>query len=472
MSKTLINQDNMRNVLPSYPGGAISASIELGPFAMQLTRLELYKQVCDRPLSKVAPDLGISGTTLAAICKQYQIPYPGSGYWTRKSLGIQTELPTLPDASDDTIEITPSAPKPRQKKVLEEGTAHKARAAAKPQRPARHPLLTGVEEHLRKSRDVQSGEFLRPYKRILPDLISSEPALLRAISIANDIYRALDRQGYRVHIAQATDDLHRIHIKEQEVEGKDRKYGRYQSGSIWGPDRPTIFYIDTVPIGIALTEMTERVTMRYLNGEYHREDSRLVRSAKPWQLTNSWTTEQDMPSGRFRIVAYSPKKGVDWTIIWQETEQEVLGVMIPMIIETLQAAKDRLQRLMTAEDEAAAKRKKEREEEWERYERREDDRKTAQALTDSQKQLAEIIETWGRAMTVERFFADAEERLARADEERKHRLEERLRLARAVMGSVDPLDFIENWLAPKERYRPKYVQAVSISNIPDGEKEE
>lgn len=62
--------------------------------------------------------------------------------------------------------------------------------------------------------------------------------------------------------------------------------------------------------------------MRYLNGAYHREDSRLIRSAKPWQLTQSWTAEQDMPSGRFRVIAYSPKKGVDWSVSWQETEQD------------------------------------------------------------------------------------------------------------------------------------------------------
>ena len=202
-------------------------SAGIAAFAMQLTRLELYQQVCDRPLSKVAPDHGISGTALAAICKQYRVPYPGSGYWTRKSLGLQAELPTLPEASDDTIEITPSVPKPRQKRALEEGPARKTTAVPKPHRPARHSLLFGVEEHLRKTRDVKSGEFLRPYKRILPDLISSEPALLRALSITNDIYLALDKRGYRVHIAQPTDDLHRIHIKEQEVERKDRKYGRY-----------------------------------------------------------------------------------------------------------------------------------------------------------------------------------------------------------------------------------------------------
>jgi hypothetical protein len=424
---------------------------------MQLTRLELYKRVCDRPLSKVAPELGISGTTLAAVCKQYQVPYPGSGYWTRKSLGLPAELPTLQDASDDIIKITPSVPKPRQKRPPEEGSARKTRAAAKPHRSAHHPLLFGVEENLRKTRDVKNGEFLRPYKRILPDLISSEPALPRALSLANDLYLALDKEGYRVHIAPAADDLRRISVKEQEVERKDRKYGRYHSGSIWGPDRPTIFYIDTVPIGLALTEMTERVTTRYLNGDYHREDSRLIRSAKPWQLTHSWTTEQDMPSGRFRIIAYSPKNGVDWSVSWQETEKEPLGKMILEIVETLQAAKDKIQRHMTAEDEAAAKRKKEREEEWERYERQEDARKAAQALAGSRQQLAEIIEKWGKAMTVERFFADAEDRLMGADEERRQGLQERLTLARAMMGSVDPLDFIENWLAPEERYRSRYL---------------
>ncbi|MER9000642.1 hypothetical protein NKH58_22750 [Mesorhizobium australicum] len=77
--------------------------------------------------------------------------------------------------------------------------------------------------------------------------------------------------------------------------------------------------------------------------------------------------DRGMPCGRFRVIAYSPKKGVDWCVSWQETEQEALGTLIPKIVETLKAAKDNVQRLMDAEDVAAAKRKKEREEEWERY---------------------------------------------------------------------------------------------------------
>jgi hypothetical protein len=122
----------------------------------------------------------------------------------------------------------------------------------------------------------------------------------------------------------------------------------------------------------------------------------------------SWTTEQDMPSGRLRIIAYSPKKGVEWSVGWQDTLEEPLKKVIPTIVEKLQASHDQILKLMIAEDAAEAKRKKEREEEWERYERREDARKVAQALPDSQQQLTETIEKWGKAIAVERFFIDAE----------------------------------------------------------------
>lgn len=62
----------------------------------------------------------------------------------------------------------------------------------------------------------------------------------------------------------------------------------------------------------------------------------------------------------------------------------------------------------------------------------------------------------GIAMTVERFFADATERLKSADDDRRQHLEGGLALARSVMGSVDPLEFIESWVAPEEKHRSKF----------------
>lgn len=425
---------------------------------MKLTRSELFRRVCESPLSKLAPELGTTGPALAAICKNHQIPYPGSGYWTRKSLGLAADLPILPQGPDDAIEIAARVVVPRKPKApRSEGEPPlKAKSGAKHRRSEHHPLLFGVEEHFRKTRAAEKNEFLRPWKRLLPDIISSPEALSRAVAIANKLYLAFSEVGLNVQIAAAAENLSRIHIEEREVERKDRKYGRYSFGTIWAPDRPTVVFIDNVPIGLTITEMTERVTMRYVSGDYYREDSKLVRSLKSWQLTHSWTTEQDLPSGRFKIVAYSPKTGVHWSLEWQDAASEGLSEKIPEIVQALRAAKGKLLAMMLAEDEAQAKRKKEQEEEWERYRRREDAKQVEQALQASQKQLADIIDSWGRAMVVERFFTDAEARLEGAQEERKQRLKERLALARQMMGSVDPLDFIDSWKSPEDRYRSKY----------------
>ncbi|MBX4916723.1 hypothetical protein HJA84_24320 [Rhizobium bangladeshense] len=424
---------------------------------MQITRAELYQRVCDSPLSKIAPQFGISGTALAALCKAYEIPYPGSGHWTRKLLGLPSELPPLPEGDDQLITITPKTPRPREIKSPNSSRPRKAEAKIKEARTHCHPMLVGVEAGFRKTREAKDGEFLRPYKRILPDLISTESSLPRALSIANDLYTAFDKRGYRVLIAPADAKMQRVHVNEQEVDQKDRKYGRYHFGTIWAPDRPTIAYIGAVPIGLAVTEMTERVTMRYVNGDYHREDSKVVRSAKPWQLERSWTTEQDLPCGRFRVVAFSPKLGVNWHLSWQETVEQPIPGMIPKILENLEKSTDQIQTLMIAADEAAARQQREWEEQWERYNREEDKRRVAQALRDSQQQLTEIIDLWGKAMTIERFFIEAEKYLASAEGERQQHLKERLILARSMLGSLDPLNFFAEWLAPKERYQTKYI---------------
>lgn len=203
--------------------------------------------------------------------------------------------------------------------------------------------------------------------------------------------------------------------------------------------------------------MTERVTLRYMGGKYVREDSKAIKSARPGQLAHSWTTEQDLPCGRFRLVAYSPLAGVDWIASWQETAENSIIAMIPAIVRKLESAKDQLQALAIAAEEAALQRQREWDEAQERYRREEDRRRVAQALAESQKQLADIMGKWAATMSVERFFQEAEKRLESVESERRAQLRERLALARAILGTLDPLDHLEGWLAPEERYKSKYT---------------
>lgn len=424
-----------------------------------MTREELYERVWTTPLNHLADELGMNHYQLARICEALNVPRPPAGYWQKKAVGKEAPRPGLPAALpggqvrwDRGTRLSAPPPKRVYRRV-------ERKAADRPQRPTRHPMLIGVEEAFRKSRTNEKNEFLRPYKYLLPDIVVSADRLSAALDIANEIYSALDLKGHRVMFAPADQEMRRIHIDEQEVSRKDRKYGRYQTGSIWSPRRPTITYVGSIPFGLVLSEMTERVTMRYLDGSYVREDSKLVRSARPWQLTHSWTMEQDLPCGRFRFVAYSPLTNIEWSASWQDTQSADLKSLVPSIVSRLQSSEAELQGLIDAEAKAAAQRRKEWAEAQERYRRQEDRRAVEQALTDSKEQLAEIMEKWAAATAVERFFQEAERRLEQVDGERRVEIQTRLALARAMLGEHDPLMFLSDWLAPQERYQSKYPRS-------------
>lgn len=421
-----------------------------------LAREDLYERVWATPINRLAEAFGVTNYHLARVCEALNVPRPPAGYWQKKAVGKEEPRPALPAAlPGDQLRWSKDKPlaAARPKRVYPRVDR---KASDRPRRPQRHPMLIGVEESFRKSRSDEKNEFLRPYKYLLPDIVASADHLVVALDLANEIYSGLDLKGHRVMFAPADQEMRRIHVAEQEVPRKDRKYGRYQTGSIWSPRRPTITYVGSIPVGLALTEMTERVTMRYLDGSYVREDSKLVRSARPWQLVHSWTTEQDLPCGRFRFIAYSPIANIDWSVSWQDTQAADLRSLVPSIVTRLQGSEAELHALILAEEKAAAQRRKEWTEAQERYRRQEDRRAVERALADSKEQLAEIMEKWAAATAVERFFQEAERRLEQVDDERRAGIKVRLALARAMLGEQDPLRLLSDWLAPQERYQSKY----------------
>lgn len=51
------------------------------------TREELFKQVWERPMTKVAADYGISDVALKKICTKHRISVPARGYWAKLAAG-------------------------------------------------------------------------------------------------------------------------------------------------------------------------------------------------------------------------------------------------------------------------------------------------------------------------------------------------------------------------------------------------
>jgi hypothetical protein len=64
-----------------------------------IARSELYDLIWHRPISQIAPELGISGTGLAKLCERHGIPVPERGHWAKMQHGKRVRRkPPLPPA--------------------------------------------------------------------------------------------------------------------------------------------------------------------------------------------------------------------------------------------------------------------------------------------------------------------------------------------------------------------------------------
>ena len=236
----------------------------------------------------------------------------------------------------------------------------------------------------------------------------------------------------------------------------------YYSGP-WSPYRPTVVYVGSVAIGLAIVEMSEEVLLRYVRGKYIREADYIPPRPSRHFVEHTWTATRELPSGRLRLVAYSPYRRVSWSTEWQETKKTSLRSSIGTIVKSFEDAIPDL----AAKQEEADRQAEIARQEWlaaeERRRRDEDRRRVQQSIQDSREHLDKVIQQWSNVMRIERFLASVEQRADDLPESDRAPLLERLKLAREFLGSQDPLDFFLSWKTPSERYQTAYPETDALS---------
>lgn len=71
------------------------------PNEVHISRRELYKQVWSTPMHTLAMKFGRSDVGLAKVCKKFNIPRPGRGYWAKVSNGMPPCPDKLPDPDNN-----------------------------------------------------------------------------------------------------------------------------------------------------------------------------------------------------------------------------------------------------------------------------------------------------------------------------------------------------------------------------------
>lgn len=318
-----------------------------------------------------------------------------------------------------------------------------------------HGLVRGAKEHFQAGRKIDEGQHLKPYKKLLVDVTASMTGLDKALAFANDLFNALESAGHRVVIAPQGEQFGRERIDEHEQPPKRQHQNYpYDYNRLWSPYRPTVVYVGTIAIGLAVIEMSESVEMRYVNGKYIRESEYVPPRTSRRYVDHTWTTTWELPCGRLRLVVYAPYRNVSWSISFQETKTRMLTQNLPEIVKTIESSVDTLVEKLKEAARQAELWRLERLAEGERRQQEEDQHRISQSKKDSQEQLSQVIQAWSKVMTLEQFFQGVQDRAQSLPTARRDEVLERLRLAREFVGTQDPLEFFLSWKTPIERYVP------------------
>lgn len=79
----------------------------MGNLSMKFEREKLYDEIWDISLTGVSKKYGLNYAKVVQVCKENNIPYPSSAYWTKKNMGLDytKEIIELPEAEEKEIEV-------------------------------------------------------------------------------------------------------------------------------------------------------------------------------------------------------------------------------------------------------------------------------------------------------------------------------------------------------------------------------
>ena len=174
---------------------------------IRLSREELYRQVWEEPITKLAKRYGLSDVGLAKTCRRHKIPKPERGYWAKRASGKAMPKLPLPEltAGESYLSIIDiqirqpiefSNPEETKTQVsFEKETANQIIVPDNIDTP--HPLVSRTEKSLRDGKVNEKG--ICQHKRTGLDIQVTVGSLERALRIMDALVKAMETRGYKLH---------------------------------------------------------------------------------------------------------------------------------------------------------------------------------------------------------------------------------------------------------------------------------
>lgn len=220
-------------------------------------RGELYKEVWEQPLLKLAPKYCISAVALGKVCRRLRLPVPGRGYWAKLAAGKPAKrlpLREFKDAPNVRRLKTTLTPKPAMDSTDPE-LAQIAAVESKPitSRTERHEFVKLSEGRLRKARTDKHGIIEPPTDKTCVRIQVSKELLDRALVLMSTILFALEENGFQANVSGSATSVRifgqdvkfsiveELRIKEHRTE---QGYNRPKTVNIYERSGNLAFHID------------------------------------------------------------------------------------------------------------------------------------------------------------------------------------------------------------------------------------
>lgn len=179
---------------------------------IRVDRETLYERVWSTPISRLAPEYGLSDVGLAKLCKRLDVPRPGLGYWTKVKCGKAEKRPALPPSR--VSEVFVAKRERRTAPAVRKSSAPRIPVPSLPEEP--HPLVRKTMRALARARSDGQGVLQFPRKGLLPLHVTPETKD-RALRLMDALLRGLESRGHEVRVNQGEDSAAAVSVNEEFV---------------------------------------------------------------------------------------------------------------------------------------------------------------------------------------------------------------------------------------------------------------
>lgn len=305
-----------------------------------ISRVELHRMIWDQPATTLAKSLGVSSSYLKRVCNDLDVPTPPPGYWAKRKVGKAPQASSLPDPRSGVRQhwVRNNDAYPRESKRIAKPNVYHVKDIQISTKKESHWLIGNARAELTKSLVPEGSLFLWPKKKLLADIVVTQQCLEHALRLGNRIFNTFEQMGCPVAIAPAHERLVRQHPDNREGQAS-RTYLHRD----WIPLRPTVVYIEGIPVGISILEEVTTEKKTYVGRGNYVE----ISADRPTKhMGPIWEADVTFGTGKIALIAYSPFFGIGWHRTWHQKKFALTPDKLPLVMKEIVNGAQRIEQAL------------------------------------------------------------------------------------------------------------------------------